>query len=144
MDHTLADKIATLPTLNKAQLLVIWRENFSKSPPRNLRKELMVPVLAYRMQEKEHGGLSHSARKRLRDIAKSVASEKRPQEEIQSGSEQGTRLLRSWHGVVHEVIVTEAGYRYRGNTFSSLSKIAREITGTPWSGPLFFGTKKKA
>jgi hypothetical protein len=41
-------------------------------------------------------------------------------------------------------MVTDAGYVYRGSTFSSLSKIAKEITGTPWSGPLFFGTKKKA
>ncbi len=144
MDKNLTDRISDLPTLNKAQLLVLWGENFSKAPPPKLRKELMVPILAYRMQEKEHGGLSHSARKRLRDLAKSIASEKRPQEEIQTGSEQGTRLLRSWHGEVHEVIVTDGGYVYRGSIFSSLSKIAREITGTQWSGPAFFGTRKKA
>ncbi|MGB8481175.1 MAG: DUF2924 domain-containing protein [Acidobacteriaceae bacterium] len=140
----MADKIAALPALNKAKLLIIWRENFYKSPPPKLRKELMVPILAYRMQEKEYGGLSHSARKRLRDIARSIASEKRPQKEVPPNSEKGTRLLRSWHGEVHEVIVTDAGYGYRGSTFTSLSKIAREITGTQWSGPLFFGTKKKA
>jgi len=57
MDQLLTQRIAALPTLNKAQLLVIWRENFGHSPPPNLRKELMVPVLAYRMQEKEFGGL---------------------------------------------------------------------------------------
>jgi hypothetical protein len=133
-----------LPGLNKAQLLLLWRENFSKAPPPKLRKELMVPILAYRIQEKEYGGLSHSTRKRLREIAKSISSEKRPQREIPSGSEKGTHLLRSWHGEVHEVIVTDTGYVYRGATFSSLSKIAREITGTQWSGPLFFGTRKKA
>ncbi len=144
MDNNLTDRISALPGLNKAQLLLLWRENFSKAPPPKLRKELMVPILAYRMQEKEHGGLSHSARKRLREIAKSIASEKRPQQEIPSGSEKGTRLLRSWHGEVHEVIVTDTGYVYRGSTFSSLSKIAREITGTQWSGPLFFGTRNKA
>lgn len=134
MDKNLGDRISVLPALNKAQLLAIWAENFSKAPPPKLRKELMVPILAYRIQEKEFGGLSHSARKRLREIAKSISSEKRPQEEIQVGSEKGTRLLRSWHGEVHEVIVTDTGYVYRGSTFSSLSKIAREITGTQWSG----------
>ena len=144
MDRNLADQIALLPTLDKAQLLLLWAENFSKAPPPKLRKELMVPILAYRMQEKEYGGLSHSARKRLREIAQSIASEKRPQQEIPSGSEKGTRLLRSWHGEVHEVTVTDTGFVYRGSTFSSLSKIAREITGTQWSGPLFFGTRKKA
>ena len=144
MVNNLAEQISALPALNKAQLLVLWCENFSKSPPPKLRKELMVPILAYRMQEKEYGGLSHSAQKRLRDIAKSIASEKRPQKEIPAGSEKVTRLLRSWHGEVHEVIVTDSGYVYRGTTFSSLSKIAREITGTQWSGPAFFGTRKKA
>lgn len=144
MDTKLTDQISALPALNKVQLLVLWRKNFNKLPPPTLRKELIVPILAYRMQEKEHGGLSHAARKKLRDIAKSMASEKRPQKEASSDSEKGTRLLRSWHGEVHEVMVTETGYQYRGRTFSSLSKIAREITGTPWSGPLFFGTKKKS
>ena len=103
----------------------------------------MVPILAYRIQEKEFGGLSHTARESLREIARSIASEKRPQKEVQERSEKGTRLLRSWHGEVHEVIVTDSGYVYRGSTFSSLSKIAKEITGTQWSGPAFFGTKKK-
>jgi hypothetical protein len=35
-------------------------------------------------------------------------------------------------------------FTYRGKPFSNLSQIAREITGTRWSGPLFFGTKEKA
>jgi hypothetical protein len=48
----LSEQIATLPSLNKTQLLAIWAENFSKDPPPNLRKELLVPILAYRMQEK--------------------------------------------------------------------------------------------
>jgi Protein of unknown function (DUF2924) len=55
----LSEQIATLPSLNKTQLLAIWAENFSKDPPPNLRKQLMVPLLAYRMQEREFGGLSH-------------------------------------------------------------------------------------
>ncbi len=78
MEKNLADRISALPGFDKAQTLVLWRENFSKAPPPNLRKELMVPILAYRMQEKEYGGLSHSARKWLHDLAKSIASEKRP------------------------------------------------------------------
>lgn len=52
MENNLTDRISALPALNKAQLLVLWRENFSKAPPPKLRKELMVPILAYRMQEK--------------------------------------------------------------------------------------------
>jgi hypothetical protein len=139
---SLSEQIATLPSLNKAQLLAIWAENFSKDPPQNLRKELMVPILAYRMQEREFGGLSHGARRRLREVAASLNTEKPSQERPDSAPQTGTRLLRMWHGEMHQVIASGNGYLYRGQTYSSLSKIAREITGTRWSGPLFFGVRK--
>jgi Protein of unknown function (DUF2924) len=138
----LSEQIATLPSLNKAQLLTIWAENFSKHPPPNLRKELMVPVLAYRIQEREFGGLSHAARRRLREVAGSLRTAKPSQERPDSAPQTGTRLLRVWRGETHEVIATGSGYEYRGQIHSSLSKIAREITGTRWSGPLFFGVRK--
>ena len=142
MDPALSEKIAILPTLNKAQLLPIWAENFKTPPPPKLRKELMVPILAYRIQEREYGGLSHSARTRLREIAASLTTRKPVQREDDSSPDTGTKLIRSWKGEVHEVLATGSGYIYRGDTYSSLSKIAREITGTRWSGPLFFGVRK--
>jgi len=138
----LSEQISTLPSLNKTQLLAMWAENFSKDPPPNLRKELMVPILAYRMQEREFGGLSHAARRRLREVAASLRTDKPSQERPDSAPQTGTRLLRVWRGEIHEVIATGSGYEYRGQTYSSLSKIAREITGTRWSGPLFFGVRK--
>jgi hypothetical protein len=103
----LSAQIEALPTLNKAQLLAIWAENFSKDPPPNLRKELMVPVLAYRMQEREFGGLSHAARRRLREVAASLGTDKLSQERPDSAPQTGTRLLRVWRGETHEVIATE-------------------------------------
>lgn len=142
MDAALSRKIAELPALNKTQLLPIWRQNFEKDPPPKLRKQLMVPILAYRMQERAYGGLSHTARKRLREIAASLRMDKLPPRDGETEPQTGTRLIRSWHGEVHEVIAMGSGYEYRGRTYSSLSKIAREITGTRWSGPLFFGTRK--
>ena len=142
MQEKLSAQIEALPTLNKAQLLAIWAENFSKDPPPNLRKELMVPVLAYRIQEREFGGLSHAARRRLREVAVSLRTNKPSQERPDSAPQTGTRPLRVWRGETHEVIAIDSGYEYRGQTYSSLSKIAREITGTRWSGPLFFGVRK--
>ncbi len=142
MKEKLSAQIEALPTLNKVQLLAIWGQNFSKDPPPNLRKELMVPVLAYRIQEREFGGLSHAARRRLRDVAVSLRTDKPSQETPDSAPQTGTRLLRVWRGDTHEVIATGSGYEYRGQTYSSLSRIAREITGTQWSGPLFFGVRK--
>ena len=66
--------------MNKQQLLVIWKDNFGKAAPPHLRKQLMVPVLAYRIQEREYGGLSHAARKQLRELAESFES-KSPQKQ---------------------------------------------------------------
>lgn len=56
----------------------------------------------------------------------------------------GTRLIREWQGVTHEVVVEENGFRWRNHQFRSLSNIAREITGARWSGPRFFGLKERA
>ena len=142
MDTALAEKIEELPGLSKPQLLEIWAQNFKTPPPSNLRKDLMVPILAYRIQEREYGGLSHRARIRLKEIAVSLRPHKGPLRDNDSGPQTGTKLIRSWKGEVHEVSATGTGYVYRGKTYSSLSRIAREITGTRWSGPLFFGVKK--
>jgi hypothetical protein len=44
---------------------------------------------------------------------------------------------------VHRVQVLEKGFAYNGDKYPSLSRIARLITGTAWSGPAFFGLKTK-
>ena len=54
----------------------------------------------------------------------------------------GTRLIREWQGRTYEVVVLDDGLSWQGTHFRSLSAIARKITGTAWSGPLFFGLKQ--
>ena len=56
----------------------------------------------------------------------------------------GTRLIRQWQGKTHTVSVAETGFEFRGSRYRSLSEIARLITATRWSGPLFFGLKSAA
>ena len=55
-----------------------------------------------------------------------------------------TVLLRNWHGTEHQVIVRELGVEFQGRQYKSLSQVARRITGSRWSGPLFFGLKQRA
>jgi Protein of unknown function (DUF2924) len=144
MNTSITDQIAALPAMSKAELLAIWAKNYNHAPPPTLRKDLMVPILAYRIQEREYGGLANTTRRRLREIAKSLPPGKLGQEMGSSSPGEGTRLVRSWKGEVHEVSVSNGSFTYRGKQFSNLSQIAREITGTRWSGPLFFGTKERA
>jgi hypothetical protein len=54
----------------------------------------------------------------------------------------GTRLIREWRGRRHEVVVLDDGFCWQGTHYRSLSAVARTITGTAWSGPLFFGLKQ--
>jgi hypothetical protein len=105
----------------------------------------MVPFLAYRIQEKAYGGLKTSTRIELRRIARSLEkSAASPKLRIQPRIKPGTRIVRQWKGATHEVLVTESGYEYGGARFRSLSRIARKITGTRWSGPAFFGLRNGA
>ncbi len=55
----------------------------------------------------------------------------------------GLRLVREWRGETHTVLVLEDGFEWNGKRRRSLSAIAREITGTQWSGPSFFGLKPR-
>ena len=98
-------------------------------------------AIAYRMQEQELGGLKPAARRFLEKAAEDNVSG----HQISSitNIKPGTRLLREWHGVTYEVIIMEDGVQCNGKRYRSLSEVARAITGTRWSGPLFFGLKKQ-
>ena len=53
----------------------------------------------------------------------------------------GTKLVREWQGVEHTVTVLKDGYEWQGRRYKSLSGAAKAISGTKWSGPLFFGLR---
>ena len=137
----ITEQIQQLRSLRRDQLVLIWKQHFQAPPPETLRKELMVPLLSYRIQEKFYGGLSLHARNRLKAIAAGLAKGPKSRKQIVA-PEEGTRILRHWHGEMHEVRCTDGGLYYRGEKYSSLSRIAFVITGTKWSGPAFFGVKK--
>jgi hypothetical protein len=133
--------IQSLPTLPKYRLFEIWNEAFGR-PAGKLRPEVMLPILAFRIQEKAYGGLSPATKEKLREITLSVSPKRRQQEEARDRFKPGTRLVREWKGARHEVILGEDGYEYKGEKYKSLSPIACRITGSHWSGPAFFGTRK--
>jgi hypothetical protein len=53
----------------------------------------------------------------------------------------GSELVRTWKGKSYRVMVMADGFAHDGKTFTSLSEIASEITGTKWNGPRFFGLR---
>jgi len=141
MPDPITQRLATLPKLSKVALLDLWRELFNAPPPSQLRRQLMIPILAYRLQERAFAPMSAKSRGRLHQIARVFeASNKSAIPSIPS-LKPGTRLVRQWRDQVHLVNVEANGYEYQGARYKNLSQIARLITGTRWSGPLFFGIK---
>ncbi|WP_138512808.1 DUF2924 domain-containing protein [Maricaulis alexandrii] len=123
------------------ELVAIWLASFATKPPRGSSQAFLARLLAYDLQVEARGGLGPRLEKRLLSLAagetpKPAAPKLKP----------GAQLMRTWNGITHRVDVVEEGYRYRDETFTSLSAIAKAITGTHWSGPRFFGlvSRKKA
>jgi hypothetical protein len=142
MEPDISAEIAKLPSFSRQQLLDLWHEVYGREAPPGIRRELMVPFLAYRMQEKAYGGLKPITRSTLLCIARDLQrAPSKNQLILEPKTKPGTRIFRRWKGKSHEVLVTESGYEYLGTQFKSLSGIAHKITGTRWSGP-FFGLKQ--
>jgi hypothetical protein len=116
--------------LKPDELAERWRSLFGSDPPARLRRPLLIQAFAYRSQEKAFGGVAGDTGAR-----RSIALQ--PRRSVTAGAV----LVREWHGATYQVTALNDGFMFSGKHFQSLSKIAYEITGTRWSGPLFFGLK---
>jgi hypothetical protein len=143
MKASLDAQLERLPRLKTGELRKLWGAMFGNAPHPRLRRELLIPILAYRLQERESGGLKPSTARRLRAIVDEVGEGKKPAPNQRLAPRPGTRMVRQWQGKLYEVTTIESGFMYDGERFRSLSQIARVITGTRWSGPAFFGLKKR-
>lgn len=141
MPSELDKRLIQLPKMSKEQLLAFWKQVFETSPPPGLRRDLLIKFLAYRLQEQAFGGLSAETRRRLDDFARKLEANPNANLTGTLRIKPGTRLVRDWQGKSHHVTVLDSGYEYAGKRYPSLSRIARLITGTRWSGPLFFGLR---
>jgi Protein of unknown function (DUF2924) len=135
---TTVDAIRTLADLDRPALTERWTTVFGCPAPRNCRATLLRSALAWHYQmslsAKAGSGGMEGVMRRLRRAL--VAPKAKPVIAL------GTRLVREWQGQTHHVTVLARGFEYGGKTFRSLSGIARQITGTAWSGPAFFGVHR--
>lgn len=136
MRRPVEEEVAALPSLPPAQLRERWQEVTGAVVPK-VSPGLLRLALAYELQVRAYGGLSRRMQQRLAQLAAA---------KTRTGDVQaGMRLVREWNGAVHIVTVDEAKIiHWNGRTWRSLSEVARAITGTRWSGPAFFGLKRKA
>ena len=143
IQHAIAcrEALSRLPEAGLGELRQQWRVLYKAEASPHLSRELLLRAVAYRMQEVALGGLRPERQRQLRRFAQQLNDSPegriRPRPELKPG----TRLVREWQGRTYEVLVLDDGFSWQGTSYRSLSALARNITGTAWSGPLFFGLK---
>lgn len=133
-------EIAALEAMGSAELRERWARLTAGPVPR-ISPKLLRLALAWEIQARRLGGHSREVIRQLDQLARGKTRT--------AASRPGMRLVREWQGRAHVVTIEEGEgrggqiIRYDDRTFGSLSEVARAITGTRWSGPAFFGLKKK-
>ena len=129
-------QVAGIEAMSSKQRKAEWHRRMGTVAPPAFGSGLLARALAHELQAKALGALSKADLKRLANFG--VSGRLNPSTGV---VKPGTWLSRTWHGEVYQVVVLETAFEYRGERFSSLSEIARRITGAHWSGPRFFGVK---
>ena len=137
---SLAARVAAIQKMSTKALMELWPKLYGTDAPK-LNKRLLRQRLAFRVQELELGSLSEKHKSRLQRLQKPSAKDKPVPKARINKPPTGTRITKEYEGETHEVIVTKEGFEYRGHVYRSLSGIAKLITGSHWSGPVFFGLK---
>ncbi|HEX3524796.1 MAG TPA: DUF2924 domain-containing protein [Stellaceae bacterium] len=136
------EALARLPELDFTELRQQWRTLYKCDASPHLSRELLLRAGAYRMQEIVFGGLRPEHQRQLRQFAQQFKETGEIRRRARLELKSGTRLVRAWQGRTYEVLVLDDGFSWQGTHYPSLSAVARKITGTAWSGPLFFGLKQ--
>ena len=156
---------ADIEAWDRETLIEKWHTCFGQYPPHHLQTRFMRLAIAWQIQRKAlPGKRNRSSQDSGRDLGgdsrhrsrssrtgstqAAPASHPVPHSSFPSLSTRilpavGSLLIREWQGKTYRVSITAGGYEYQGQTYRSLTAIAKLITGSHWSGPAFFGLNKK-
>ena len=146
LDASVLSIVANLEGLDLNGLRRQWRAHLGGEAPAHLPRWLLMRVLAYRLQSDAFGDLDKSIRRILRsgkeDGVGAPFDRRAPQTREGVGLKAGALLVREWKGRLERVMILEEGFAWNGQTFGSLSQIAKAMTGTTWNGHRFFGLRQ--
>ena len=153
----LVTEVEALAALDLNALRSRWRQRLRTAPPASLPRPLLLRLLAFKLQARVHGDLDAKTASVLDRLARDHARRRDAGEKLprkapppvppaprERGLKPGTLLVRHHGGEQHRVEVIPGGYLWQSSTFTSLSEVARAITGTRWNGPRFFGLRGPA
>jgi Protein of unknown function (DUF2924) len=132
-----------LPKMRIVDLRSRYRELFRIEPPKAFGPDLLRRSIAHCIQERAYGGLAREHQRLLDQLVKAARARPHGRLEVPRRIKPGSELVRTWSRRDYRVIVMEKGFAWEGRTYSSLSEIASEITGTKWNGPRFFGLRSR-
>ena len=133
--HALAQELVAVQAEGLGELRPRFRSLYRWQAPDALSRDLIARLVAHRLQERRLGRLDRALADELDRLGQGQPAGRRVK--------AGTVLVREHEGIMHEVVVVPGGYLWSGETFSSLSTIAKRITGTNWNGPRFFGLRSR-
>jgi hypothetical protein len=133
-----------LPAMRIVELRNRYRELFRVQPPKAFGPDLLRRSIGYRIQERAYGGLSREHQGLLDRLVKAARAKPNGRLELPRRIKPGSELVRTWNKHTYRVVVLDGGFAYEGRTYTSLSEIASEITGTNWNGPRFFGLRRSS
>jgi DUF2924 family protein len=143
----LEDEIARVRDLDLSGLRARWRSVFRRKAPDHLPRHLLFRMIAYRLQAESLGDLDRDTQRFLDRVAEGTRKgDELPvsgQRRSRHGLQPGTILVREWEGKSQRVMVVDKGFAWNGATYRSLTEVAFVMTGTRWSGPRFFGLRRR-
>ena len=134
-------ELTKLPGCSIHDLRARWRTLFHNEPPPAFGPDLLRRSIAQKLQEDAYGKLSAASQRELSRIVTTLQKSPGGRIELPRRIKPGAVLVRDWKARTYRVTVLEKGFAYEERRYPSLSEIAREITGTRWNGPKFFGLR---
>lgn len=134
-------------------------ERVTGEPARSNNRVFLVKRLAWRLQAQAEGGLSERVRAKALAMARDQDLRVRPRADVHAAFADlpaatpkgrdsvlavGTTLTRMYRGRRLVVNVTADGFEFEGERYTSLTAIAKVVTGSDWNGRLFFGVTQRS
>jgi Protein of unknown function (DUF2924) len=158
MNVSIASEVVALRRLSIRELRAKYAEVFGDEARTTNNRVWLVRRIAWRLQAVAEGDLSERARQRAAELANDADIRLSPPRRATSSAappqpksatvpahaarqrlpRAGTVLTRLYKGETLQVKVLEHGVSFDGAIYTSLSAVAKAITGSHCSGNLFF------
>lgn len=161
LDLNVTKTIEQISEYDRSSLTEEWQKLFGTTPAKNTSSSILIRIITHEVQCQAYGGLSPASKRALRKelvasyrkltiraLPDSNKAAEKADSQVAHANQQtaqppllsaGTQLIREWNGRPYRVEVTDGGFMLDGKNYSSLSAVAKKITGAHWSGPRFFG-----